>query len=338
MREYKEVVNDFDVISPQEVAIAHMRIKSYIRRTPIMSSSALNTLLGHEVIFKTENFQKIGAFKARGAINKLLILKEQNKLQDRLVAFSAGNHSQAVAWAAKIFGIKATIFLPEIASSIKIQATKSYGANVIITKTRQEAEDQTYELAKKGACLVHAYDDDAIITGQGTAMFEALADSKENPDAIFAACGGGGLLSGSYLAKELLCPSSLVFGVEPANANDATYSYNKNKLYRFDDSPNTIADGVRTLSLSCRTFHYIKNIDGFVEVDENEIIRWVQYLSHFLKINIEPTAALAMAGAYKWLKKQTIKKRIIVILSGGNTAPDMHKYIWQEDYLKDLKL
>lgn len=336
MREYKYDIEPFDIIKPEEIAKTHARIKPYIHRTPLLESSLLNEWLGHQVIFKAESFQKIGAFKARGAINKILTLKEQNTLPDHVVAFSAGNHSQAVAWAAKQFGICATIFLPEIASPIKIQATKSYGAEVIITKTRQEAEDRTTALAKDGACLVHAYDDDAIITGQGTATFEALQDIDEEPDAIFGACGGGGLLSGSYLAKELLSPSAQIFGVEPETANDATHSYKMRKLYRFDDSPKTIADGVKTLSLSPRTFHYVQNIDGFIEIKEEDILYWIQWLSHMLKITVEPTAALAMAGAYKWLRTQKNRKKILVVLSGGNISPDVQKHVWHKNCLDRL--
>jgi threo-3-hydroxy-L-aspartate ammonia-lyase len=336
MHEYKYDNEPFNIIQPEEIALTHKRIVPYIHRTPLITSALLNNWLGHEIIFKAENFQKIGAFKARGAINKILSLKEQGKLPERVVAFSAGNHSQAVAWAAKQFGIDATIFLPEIVSSIKIQATKAYGAQVIITKTRQQAEDRTAALAKDGACLVHAYDDDAIITGQGTAAFEALLDMGKKPDAILAACGGGGLLSGTYLATALLSPATQVFGVEPKIANDATNSYNAGKLYRFNDSPNTIADGVRTLSLSPRTFHYIQNIDGFIESKESEICYWVQWLSHLLKITVEPTAALAMAGAHRWLAQQTAKKRILVILSGGNIAPDVQQQILQENHLATL--
>jgi threonine dehydratase len=333
MREYKYAFKPFDIIDPEEIVKTYERIKSYIHRTPLLESSLLSGWLGHEIIFKAESFQKTGSFKARGAINKILTLKEQNNLPDRVVAFSAGNHSQAVAWVAKQFGIHATIFMPEITSPIKIQATKSYGAEVVITKTRQEAENRTDELAKDGAYLIHAYDDDAIITGQGTAALESLQDIGEKPDAIFGACGGGGLLAGNYLAKELLSPSTQIFGVEPKAANDATKSYNEGKIYRFYDSPNTVADGVRTLSLTNRTFHYIKNIDGFIEVEEKDIFYWVQWLSHILKVIVEPTAALAMAGAHKWLAKQSTKKRILVILSGGNVSPDVQKYILEYNCL-----
>lgn len=336
MRAYHYKDEFFDIMSPEAIATAHARIASYIHRTPLLQSSQLNEWLGHDIVFKAENFQKIAAFKARGAMNKILTLKEQGELPKHVVAFSAGNHAQAVAWAAKQFGIKATIFLPSIASKIKIQATKALGAEVVITDTRQEAEDRTDALAKDGACLVHAYDDDAIIAGQGTTLFEALQDTEEKPDAVFAACGGGGLLSGSYLAKSLLAPDVQIWGVEPQAANDASRSYQEGNLWRFDDSPNTIADGVRTLSLAPRTFHYIQNIDGFVEVEEAQIVYWLQWLSHVLKVTLEPTAALAMAGAHQWLAQQSEKKRIMVILSGGNISPDVQKEVWQKNLLEAL--
>jgi threonine dehydratase len=311
-------------MQPTTIETAHQRISPYVHRTPLLSSSLLNNWLGHDIVFKAENLQKTGAFKARGAINKLLTLKEQNALPHHVVAFSSGNHAQALAWAGQKFGVKVTICLPETASAIKIQATKSYGANIIISKTRQEAESKTAELVKNGAYLVHAYDDDNIIAGQGTACFEALQDMTDKPDAIFASCGGGGLLSGTFLAKELLLPNTQVFGVEPSLANDASRSYHDGNLHKFDTAPNTIADGARTLCLSDRTFHYIQQLDGFMEVAETDIHYWVQWLSHLLKITIEPTAALAMAGAYQWLKLAsnytTHKTRVLVILSGGNLA------------------
>ena len=336
MKSYNPIPKTFEILQPAEISITQARIAPYIHRTSLVTSTLLNNWLGHDIIFKPECFQKIGAFKARGAINKLLTLKEQNRLPNHVVAFSAGNHAQGVAWAAQQFGVKATIFLPEIASSIKKQATRSYGAEVIITKTRQEAEDRTAELAEKGAYLIPPYDDDDIITGQGTAAYEALEDLETKPDAIFAACGGGGLLSGSYLAKTLLSPESKLFGVEPICANDAASSYRERKIYRFEDSPPTIADGVRTLSVSPRTFHYLQQLDGFYEVDEEKIIYWTQWLSHLLKTSLEPTAALAMAGAHTWLKDQKQKQHVLIILSGGNIAPDVQKQIWKKSYLEEI--
>jgi len=334
MREYIIDYPDFNIIQPSEIEQTHKKIAPYIHRTPILTSSLLNQWLGHNIYFKAENLQKTGAFKVRGAINKILSLKESKDFSGSIVAFSSGNHSQAVAWASKQFGINSTIFLPQITSSIKYQATRSYGAKVIVTKTRQEAEKCAYTMEREGAHLVPPYDADDIIKGQGTAVYEALQDMESKPDAIFTACGGGGLLSGSYLAKELLSPSSKIFGAEPHNANDASLSYQKGKIYRFDNSPLTIADGVRTLSLSPRTFHYVKQTDGIIEASEHEICRWVQIVSHLLKILIEPASGLAMASANNWLKHQTTKQTVLIVLSGGNIAPDTSSKIWEKNYLE----
>lgn len=333
MKQYDKTTEPFEVMTPDAVVKAYERVAPFAHRTPLVTSQLLNQWLGHEVVFKAECLQKIGAFKLRGAVNKVLTLKEQGKLPARVVAFSAGNHAQALAWAAREFGIEATIVLPKIASAIKKQATEAYGAKVVVTQTRQEAEDKTEALAAEGAVHVPAYDDDAIIAGQGTACYEALQDMEEKPDAIFSSVGGGGLLSGSFLAKALLSPQTKLFGVEPVAANDASRSWREGTLYRFDDSPKTIADGVRTLSLSPRTFHYAQQADGFYEVAEEDIIYWTQWLMHLLKLTVEPTAALAMAGAVQWLKQQTSKQRVMVVLSGGNVSPDVLQQIWSKDYL-----
>ncbi len=336
MREYKYKPCEFSIIEPQEIALTHKVISKYIHRTPVLSSTQLNNWLGHDIFFKAEPLQKTGAFKVRGALSKILALKESTNFSGKVTAFSSRNHAQALAWAAKKFGINATIFLPENTSSLKIQATKSLCENVIITKTRTEAEQRTYGLAKQGVHIVPPYDDDDIIKGQGTSAYEALQDMEQKPDAIFAPCGGGGLLSGCYLAKELLSPESKIFGVEPKAANDASISIQNKKIYRFDDSPKTIADGVRTLSLSPRTFEYVSKTSDIIEISEDEIYYWTQWLSNLLKLVIEPTSALAMAGASKWIKSQTRRKSVLVILSGGNISPQTMTKIWKYNNIENL--
>ncbi len=325
----------FKIINPSEIEIAHNRISSYVHRTPLISSSILNNLLGHEILFKVECLQKIGAFKIRGALNTLLALKEQDSLPKEVVAFSSGNHAQAVAVAGKMLNLKTTIILPSFTSPVKQQATKYYGAEVINTSTRKEAEEKTAAIAAKGAFFIHPFDNDGVIAGQGTSCYEALKDGA-NPSAIFATCGGGGWLSGTFLAKELLAPNSKVFGAEPLQANDASQSYAARKIIKFADSPPTIADGARAPSVSERTFHYLKQLDGFFEIPEDQIIYWTQWLMHLLKITVEPTSAVAMAGAFEWLRTQKKKQRILVMLSGGNIAPETYQKIWQESFLEKL--
>lgn len=318
------------------VAIAYNRIKNHINKTPLLQSSTLNKMLSSNIYFKFEGMQKVGAFKARGALNVLLSLQEKGQLPNEIVAYSSGNHAQAVAWAAKTLGVKAMIIVPSIASPIKIAATKSYGAKVIITKERQEAEDLAHEKSKT-CFLLPPYDHDDVIAGQGTAAFEAWVQEYQF-DAVFAPCGGGGLISGTYLATRLFSETAKVYAVEPAMANDAAQSYKTGVIKRFQTSPMTIADGTRTLSISERTFQYIKKLDGFYEISEDNIIYWTQWLTHLLKITLEPTAAMGIAGVYEWIKKGNVNKKILVILSGGNIDPATYLKIWEHDYLTKLPM
>ena len=324
-------------INPNEIRIASDRIKNYIHRTPIFSSQILNDLIGHQIYFKVEALQKTGAFKIRGALNTLLKLKENNNLPKEVVAFSSGNHSQAVAFAGKILNLKTTIILPEFASKIKQQATKFYGANVITATTRKEAEDLTAQIANQGAFFIHPFDNDDVIAGQGTSCYEALQDlADENIEAIFATCGGGGWLAGSFLAKELLAKKTKLYGVEPLQANDASISYRDKKIFRFNDSPPTIADGARSPAVSSRTFNYLQQLDGFYEISEETIIYLTQWLMHLLKITIEPTSALSMAGAISYLKNQTKPTKILILLSGGNVDPSTYQKIWENNFLPKI--
>lgn len=319
-------------LAPESVIEALQRIRPYVHVTPLMGSNLLNQWLGHEIIFKAEGFQRIGAFKIRGVMNVLLALKEQNQLPEEIVAFSSGNHAQAVALAAQMLEIKATVIMPEFVSKVKLQATRSYGANVIVTKTRQEAEEQSLQAKARGAYFIHPSADNHVIAGQGTSCYEALQDGIA-ADAIFAACGGGGLLSGTWLAAQLLKPKAKIFAAEPKIANDAAESYRSGQIMSFSDTPMSIADGARTLHISESTFQYLKQLDGFYEVEEEQIKYWTQWLQHLLKIVIEPTAAMAMAAAYEWLKTQTTRQHVLIILSGGNVGAAAQRQIWETDYL-----
>lgn len=321
------------MIAAEKVQEAHQRIAPYINETPVLSSSKLNDYLGHEIFFKVESFQKVGAFKARGALNALLSLKEQGQLPKEVVTFSSGNHAQAVAWASRELGIKATICVPKFISTIKLQATKSYGANVVICESRRLAEQEVQKYIEQGAYLLHPFDNDSVIAGQGTSCYEALATGLK-PDAIFASCGGGGWLSGTYSAAKLLSPQSKVFGAEPLNANDAARSLREENIFEFEEAPQTIADGAQTLAITKRTLEYLKKLDGFYEIPEDKIIYWTQWLNHLLKASIEPTSAMAMAAAHEWLKTQNTKQKVLIMLSGGNISPDKHRLIWQENLLE----
>jgi threonine dehydratase len=322
------------MLSPHEIAKAHERIAPFTNRTPLLTSSYIDNWLGAKFCFKFEGFQKIGAFKLRGALNVLLKLKEQNKLPERVVAFSSGNHAQAVAYAGKLLGVKTKIFIPEFSSKVKIQATKSYGAEVVLTKTRQEAEAAVVAEAEKGAVFIPPYDSDDLLCGQGTSCYEALQDMNNEPDAIFATVGGGGWISGTYLAARLLAPNAKVYGAEPELANDAAQSYRKGEIVKLTDTPKTIADGARTLAVSERTFEYIRQLADIIEVSEEEIIFATQWLSNLLKITVEPTSAAAFAGAKKLVENGELKgKNILIMLSGGNIDADTYRKIWEKDYL-----
>ncbi len=323
------------MLPPEAVAEAQRRIAPLVNETPLLRSRLLNRWLRHEFVFKVEGFQKVGAFKVRGALNALLEMKERGSLPNDVVAFSSGNHAQAVAYAARQLKVRATVVLPSDASSIKRQASAAYGADVVVTRSRAEAEAKTTELRERGAYLLHPFDHDGIIAGQGTACYEAL-QSGIRPDAIFATCGGGGWLSGTYLAAELLAPGTPVYAAEPANANDAARSCRSGRLVVLDTSPNTIADGARTLSVSERTFAYLRRLAGFFEIEEDEIIYWTQWLSHLLKTTVEPTSAVAMAGAAAWARSQPTSRHILVMLSGGNIAPETYTKIWARNALSTI--
>ncbi len=323
------------------VEAAAKRLGEHITHTPVLRSRLLDRFLGCEIHFKNEGAQKVGAFKARGALNTLLCLKERKQLPQEIIAYSSGNHAQAVAWAARYLNLKSTIIIPAGASRVKIAATKAYGADVIIAKTRQEAEDIAREKSHAEGCfLLPPYDHDDVIAGQGTAALEAWEDLKKEEggafDAVFAPCGGGGLVSGTFLATRLFSAEAKVYAAEPAIANDAARSYATGKIFRFNEAPKTIADGARTLGVSDRTFHYIDQLDGFYEISENDILYWSQWLMHLLKVTVEPTAALGMAAAHQWLREGNRDKKILIILSGANLDHETYAKIWAEDHLSKL--
>lgn len=316
-------------LSPEDIRSAQRRIAPHTVRTPLLRSDAINAQANGSIIFKYEGFQKTGSFKVRGALNALLWLKEQGQLPAHVVAFSSGNHAQALAYAARLLNTKATIFIPETASAFKINATRALGAEVILTATRAEAEQRSGEIVATGATLIPPFDHDMIIAGQGTSCLEALEDGV-SPDAIFATIGGGGWISGTYLAAQLLCPQAQIIGAEPAIANDAAISYRTGAIHRLAQPPLTIADGARTPAIAERTFAYIKKLHGIIEIDEATIIRWAQMLALTLKVTVEPTSAVAAAASAEWLGlPDNHGKTALVLLSGGNIDPSTHQEIWQ---------
>lgn len=319
----------------KDIISAKARISKLVSDTPIVHSSLLNTWLGHSLYFKVEGMQKIGAFKARGASNTISWLIENNRKPERIIANSSGNHAQAVAWASKMFNIPATIYMPDYSSQVKIQATKSYGADVVLCKTRDEVDKRVSKLSKEnGVFWIPPYNHEQVICGQGTAVYDAMS-KLDTIDAVFAPCGGGGLLSGSLIAARGISQKTAVIGAEPLLANDAAQSLKTGRIQRLQATPQTLADGAMTLSVGDITFEYLKQLDDFYEISETDMIYWTQWLTHLLKLRIEPTSALGMVAASHWLKKQHSKKNVLIVLSGSNVDQQTTQKIWETDYLTE---
>jgi len=323
-------------ITLKNIEEAKNRIDPHIINTPIFYSETLNSFLGHKIYFKTECLQKIGAFKVRGGLNTVAWLIENMNKPAHIVANSSGNHAQAVALASKIFNIPATIYMPENVSKVKAQATLAYGAHIDYSENRIIADKKVKEAShEKGVYWIPPYNHEQVIAGQGTAAYEAIKE-VDDLDAIFAPCGGGGLLSGSLIAAREMAPKVKVMGIEPKNANDAISSIKIGTIQKLVSPPSTIADGAKTMSVGDITFKYLKQLDDFFEAEEKEIIYWTQWLTHLLKIQIEPTSSMAMVGVVKWLKYQKTRMNVLVILSGGNIDMATMNKIWENDYLTEL--
>ena len=320
------------ISSLKHIESACERVKNFVHRTPILSSNRLNETLGHKLYFKGEHLQKTGAFKARGAFNAVALLKEQDLLQKKLITYSSGNHAQAMAWTAKQFSIPIDIYMTTSTSKAKVQSTKDYGAHVIFKNTRPEIEKAGLEAESEGHLIV--CDNEYVVQGQGTSCYEALKDlQNENISAVFAPLGGGSLLSGSIIAARGLNPNVKIFGSEPVIANAGNRSLKEGKRFEWPDSPPTIADGVRARSIAKAAWPYIKTVDKIFEIEEEEIIYWTQWLSHFLKAHIEPTSALGMGAAFRWLMNQKTQQSVLIILSGGNFDSATAQKIWKKEWL-----
>ena len=305
------------MVSFDDIAGAHERIKAQARRTPVLTSATVDALTGAAVFFKCENFQRMGAFKFRGAFNALSQLKDQKGV----VAFSSGNHAQAVALAGKILGIKTVIVMPHDAPKVKLDATRGYGAEVVQYTKAEDRESLAGKLAaERKLTLIPPFDHPHIIAGQGTAAKELIEDAGAL-DLLLVPCGGGGLLSGCSIAAKHLAPKCRVVGVEPAAGDDATQSFVKKRLVTIA-VPDTIADGARTPSLGKLTFPIVlRYVDDMLTVTDAELTRAMFFLWERMKIVVEPTGALAACALLE--KKLKLEKlRVGVVLSGGNV--DLH--------------
>ncbi len=304
------------VVYPDVVAAA-ARLAGHANRTPVMTSRSVDERVGAQVFFKCENFQRMGAFKFRGAFNALSLLPEAQK-QKGVVAFSSGNHAQAVALAGRLLGVPATIVMPDDAPAVKVAATRSYGAEILLyARAKSDREAIARGIAEtRGVALIPPYDNAHIIAGQGTAAKE-LIEEVGPLDYLLVCCGGGGLLSGSAVAASALAPQCKTIGVEPEAGNDATLSFRTGKLHTVSN-PVTVADGARTSSLGELTFPLIMHhVHDMLTVNDEELIRSMLYLWERMKIVIEPTGALAAAALLEG-KLEAPGARIGVIISGGN--------------------
>lgn len=300
-----------------DVAAAHERIKPFARRTPVLTSSTLDALTGAKVHFKCENFQRMGAFKFRGAYNALSQLSPEQKRKG-VVAFSSGNHAQAVALSGKLLGVPATIVMPTDAPKVKLEATRGYGAEVVMYDASNEDRQKIAErlATERGLTLIPPFDHPHILAGQGTAAKELIEDAGPL-DILMVPCGGGGLLSGCSIAAKHLAPQCRVVGVEPAAGDDGLRSFRSGKLESVP-LPNTIADGARTMSLGKLTFALIqKNVDDFLTVTDAELLKWMFFLWERMKIVVEPTGALAAAALLQG-KIDAKGRKVGVVISGGN--------------------
>lgn len=299
-----------------DIQAAHQVIVPYIHRTAVLTNQNINQIAGCQIYFKCENFQKVGAFKIRGATCALLALDEEERKRG-VATDSSGNHAQGIALAAKKLGIQAHIVMPNNAPLIKVNAVKGYGAHIIRSgNLPKDREDVVQEIVKKTAAIyIPSYNDYNIIAGQATAAKELIEDVRIL-DIIMAPIGGGGLMSGTALTTKFMLPHALVLGGEPANVDDAYQSFHAKKIIK-NQTVDTIADGLRT-NLKDKTFKIIsKYVDEIIRVTEQEIIDAMHLIWERMKIIIEPSAAVPLAALLK--EKERFKdKKIGIILSGGN--------------------
>ncbi|WP_431018006.1 threo-3-hydroxy-L-aspartate ammonia-lyase [Burkholderia gladioli] len=306
-----------------DVAAAAERIAGHAHRTPVLTSRTVDEELGAQVFFKCENLQRMGAFKFRGAFNALSRFSEAQR-KTGVVAFSSGNHAQAIALSARLLGMPATIVMPHDAPAAKVAATRGYGGRVVIyDRYRDDREQIGRALAEKeGLTLIPPYDHADVIAGQGTAAAE-LFQEVGALDAVFAPLGGGGLLSGTALATRELSPGAELYGVEPAAGNDGQQSFAAGSIVHID-TPKTIADGAQTQHLGKLTFPIIRrDVNAILTASDAELVECMRFFASRMKMLVEPTGCLSFAAA-RQRKAELEGKRVGVIVSGGNV--DLEKF------------
>jgi threonine dehydratase len=302
------------------IRAAHERIRLYINHTPVLTSSRLDDASGASLFFKCESFQKVGAFKARGATNAVFSLDDATALCG-VATHSSGNHGAALARAAKLRGIPAHIVMPSNSAKVKMRAVETYGAQMVFCEPTEAARESACAdvIAKTGATLIHSFENEDVIAGQGTAAVELL---EEVPDIDLVMCpvGGGGLLCGTAVAAKSMRPKIKVIAVEPANADDAAQSFRAGRLIR-TEKKFTIADGLRT-NVTVPNFAVIQRyVDDIVTVSEEAIVLATRTIWETMKIVIEPSAAVPYAAILE-SKVDIEGKRVGIILTGGNVDLD----------------
>src|SRR5213596_2884711 len=302
------------------IRAAHERIRPYIHRTPVLTGSRLNQATGASLFFKCENFQKIGAFKARGATNAVFSLDDATA-RCGVATHSSGNHGSALAHAAKLRGIPAHIVMPSNSAKVKLRAVESYGARIVFCEPTQEACEVSCAdvIAKTGATLIHSFENEDVMAGQGTAAVELLEEVSDL-DVVMCPVGGGGLLCGTAVAAKAMRPKIKVIAAEPANADDAAQSYRAGRRI-VTEKKFTIADGLRT-NVGERTFPIIQRyVDNIVTMNEEAIATAMRTIWETMKIIIEPSAAVPYAAIFE-RKIDIAGKCVGIILTGGNVDLD----------------
>lgn len=300
-----------------DVVAASARLLGHAHRTPVLTSRIADEAFGADVFFKCENLQRTGAFKFRGAFNALSKFDQQQR-RAGVVTFSSGNHAQAIALSARLLGMPASIVMPEDAPQAKVEATRSYGATIVLyNRYKDDREQIGRDLAEKnGLTLIPPYDHPDVIAGQGTAAKELFEDVGAL-DALFVCLGGGGLLSGSALSTRALVPDCKLYGVEPEAGNDGQQSFRSGSIVHID-TPQTIADGAQTQHLGAHTFPIIyRDVDDVFTVTDAQLIDSMRFFASRMKLVVEPTGCLGYAAAHA-MKDQLRGKRVGVLLSGGN--------------------
>jgi len=300
-----------------DVTAASERIKGFAHRTPVMTSRTMNKELGAEVFFKCENLQRMGAFKFRGAFNALSKFDERQR-KAGVVAYSSGNHAQAIALSASLLGIPATIVMPNDAPAAKMAATRGYGGKVVnYDRYTEDREQIGRDLAEKhGLTLIPPYDHPDVIAGQGTAAKELFEEVGEL-DVLFVSLGGGGLLSGSALSTRALSPNCTLYGVEPEAGNDGQQSFRSGAIVHID-TPKTIADGAQTQHLGAFTFEIIRrDVNDILTASDAQLVECMRFFAERMKLVVEPTGCLGIAAA-RAMASELKGKRVGVMISGGN--------------------